>query len=877
MFDGCDPEVLSAMARDVVQDVYEAGQDIVSKGSFTTELVFVLRGVADLVVEGHVVATLAPNEYIGEAIWLDVEKIWTVSVRAKVNCIIGTVSRSKLMQAAKESPQFMNWDEISLVKRGHILHSPIKGAWALFDGLQEETVTALSRLPVTRLYFPGQNLIQEGDHSDELFMVAAGKVTVTIKGCVINSFDIPNGSPMCFGELGLIGLMRSRTATVMAQSIVLARVLYRQAFVAELCERNEALSIDKVTEAVKGRITDVSLKEKRDHCLKEVSLFKQADCSEEFLAFLSDNLQGIILLQGQMIVDENSEDTAMYFLTHGSVQVVKKGVKVARLREGVAFGEMVLLGLAEKRTASVIAEETCYAEKLHQNIVMRALELFPKDRHNIFVAARIQLEEESHVSFSELFKRTWTTMDEELVNHFSEHASERLFLAGGAIINEGELGRSMFMLVTGTAGVFATVEHPVLKSANNAKEYAMTKRKTLRPGSIFGELAMLGIVRKRSATIRAETTCLLLEVTHDSVQKILASHPGAMHVFTPVILKSLESSAAHRLLNMRLFKSFDRNFKMLLGFECLRRVYFPKEVIVNEGHVAEGLYILNEGQAIATANSITVMALMPGSHFGGTIMTGMHKKALCNLTAVTVCNVLIITHQSYSSALVQYPTMEASHSLDKAEQAAHHDLAKVVYNAQMRSDTGRNILKLMGYEGAESEEVTQILLTKAFGGWVQVLDEAHEKQEKEKKASLLRWDQQRWIYNARDGHQQRLKKEQETIQHVWPPRGGPFKSGVTAGACSLRHCRPLESLDFGTQPASSSPENAWCRETIGSQPPQTAREVGSQRRRGMIDLYVPTATVAQKVSRSKRSPANPLSEGVLRQRGLLAEMLEERP
>merc|ERR1712054_110375 len=107
---------------------------------------------------------------------------------------------------------------------------------------------------------------------------------------------------------------------------------------------------------------------------------------------------------------------------------------------------------AEKRTASIIAEETCYAEKLHQNMVIHGLEMFPEDRKKIFAEARIQMEEKNQTSFVDMFKRSWANVDEEFLLHLSEHSLERLFFEGGNILNEGDVGRSMFLLVTGTAG-----------------------------------------------------------------------------------------------------------------------------------------------------------------------------------------------------------------------------------------------------------------------------------------------------------------------------------------------------------------------------------------------------------------------------------------
>jgi len=381
---------------------------------------------------------------------------------------------------------------------------------------------------------------------------------------------------------------------------------------------------------------------------------------------------------------------------------------------------------------------------------------------------------------------------------------------------------------------------------------------------------MLGIVTRRTATIKAESTCLLWEVHQDAVQKILAGHPGALQVFVPVILKSLESSAAHRLLSLHLFRNFDRNFKMLLGFECLRKVYFPKEVVVNEGQVGEGLYIINEGQAAAMTNNVVILTLNSGSHFGASIMMGMNKKMICNLVAVNVCHVLIVTAQSYSSALIQYPAMEAAQSLYRVESEAFQELAKVVWNVQMRSTVARDMVKCLGYEGADTEQATKMLMTAVFKAWILFCQDLEDKRQMEKKMCLQRWEQQRWIFNARDGRQRRVQKEQALIQHVWPPRGGPKPPPATAASTS-RPNRTLPSLDA----SGSAKTDDWYQEAMGVKAAQTAREWGSNRRRRMVEMYLPSVADAPKSERSRRPPTTPGRRDVLYRRDILAEILDE--
>jgi len=309
---------------------------------------------------------------------------------------------------------------------------------------------------------------------------------------------------------------------------------------------------------------------------------------------------------------------------------------------------------------------------------------------------------------------------------------------------------------------------------------------------------------------------------------------------------------------------------MLLGFECLRRVYFPKDIIVSEGQMGEGLYIFNEGQATATSKNVVILTLLAGSHFAASIMMGMNKKVICNLIAVTVCHVLIVTPDSYAAALFKYPASEPARELYRTESDAFQELAKVQHNVQMRSNIVRDMVSCMGYEGADTEQIAKMLTRRVFEAWMRFLYQSWENREEERKNSLRRWDQQRWIYNARDGHQKRRQQEEAVLQHLWPLRGGPLVPAASTDACSFQRRRIPPSRDAGTLPVSDSQQDALYLEAMGGQTLQSSREWGTERRRKMIDLYVPPAT-SQKAGHVQHSSRN---LDVLHKRNLLTEMLE---
>jgi CRP/FNR family cyclic AMP-dependent transcriptional regulator len=113
----------------------------------------------------------------------------------------------------------------------------------------------------------------------------------------------------------------------------------------------------------------------------------------------------------------------------------------------------------------------------------------------------------SHHLFSNLH-------DEEIAHLLSDEVSqERSYPEGTAILKEGEVGDSVFLIRTGSVQVMLRgPEGPAILLA------------VLQSGEIFGEMAVLER-RPRSATVVAKENCLLLEIAGKDIRKFLETHP----------------------------------------------------------------------------------------------------------------------------------------------------------------------------------------------------------------------------------------------------------------------------------------------------------------------------------------------------------------
>ncbi len=99
------------------------------------------------------------------------------------------------------------------------------------------------------------------------------------------------------------------------------------------------------------------------------------------------------------------------------------------------------------------------------------------------------------------------------------------FLAGNRLVNQGEFGGSMFVIVEGSVGVtFVDVD---------AREQSVA---TLGPGDVVGEMSLFTGDR-RTATVAAITNVDAIEITKWSLERVFAKAPELVDKFAAVLAK----------------------------------------------------------------------------------------------------------------------------------------------------------------------------------------------------------------------------------------------------------------------------------------------------------------------------------------------------
>merc|ERR1712190_110006 len=253
---------------------------------------------------------------------------------------------------------------------------------------------------------------------------------------------------------------------------------------------------------------------------------------------------------------------------------------------------------------------------------------------------------------------------------------------------------------------------------------------------------MLGVSQFRSASIKAETICSMWEITQEQALTILDRFPDAQKHFGDLIVKHLERTAPSRVSSLPLFRAFDSKFRMLLGLYCERHAYFPGQIVAKEGGIGNKMFIVNVGIATLKKKGLVIKTYGSGSHFGSTVMLGIHKTYLGTLVVLQTCHMLSIPRTSYQQALEKYPSIHAAQELIRTERVAADELREAILRISTRkliwkryqnlitegmTVGGENVaVKTDGEDQGSNSEFIMML----FQQWHQCAKEKHQKREK---------------------------------------------------------------------------------------------------------------------------------------------------
>jgi CRP-like cAMP-binding protein len=366
---------------------------------------------------------------------------------------------------------------------------------------------------------------------------------------------------------------------------------------------------------------------------------------------------------------------------------------------------------------------------LHRGIVARAMEEFPNDREIFmpFLASHAHKKKKQPEEKKDAGKvanilrerSIFANTSPDFVNAIIKSGISRIFMPGDRIIEQGAEGTSMFILWLG----HSCVVNEKCEEQNGFCVRTLTSVGTLPYGSVFGELVMLGVHQRRTASIIATTVCCAWEVAQANCLMILKNHPTERHDFLKLVEEHLEKLAAPRIIYHPLFSCFHQQLRTLIGVNCEKKLFFPGETVVKEGSTGVSLYVVNLGTADIEIAHQHVMQISSGAYFGFGVMCGTQDRYPATVIAKTMCQVLSVGAATYRNALQKYPEMIAKAKALEAEEKVRQTKESKSFTFMVRKRKGiKNIIDTLkgsvsALAGGADETSSAELLETIFQAW----------------------------------------------------------------------------------------------------------------------------------------------------------------
>jgi len=217
--------------------------------------------------------------------------------------------------------------------------------------------------------------------------------------------------------------------------------------------------------------------------------------------------------------------------------------------------------------------------------------------------------------------------------------------AGETVITEGDIGTCFFVVATGRL---------VVKKRDEKGEQVVLAH--LGEGEFFGEMALLATA-PRNATVVAEEPSEVLVLEFEVLRALAGRFP---HLATSLRRFYRQRLLANALAVSPLFRPFGREDRKAVMEKFRERAVQPGEVIIREGALADGLYVVLEGAVDVTrrteAGDLLVGQLREGDLFGE--ISCMRKSgATATVTVKRGGSLLRLQRADFDALVMTYPTV----------------------------------------------------------------------------------------------------------------------------------------------------------------------------------------------------------------------------
>ncbi|MDP2345176.1 MAG: cyclic nucleotide-binding domain-containing protein [Deltaproteobacteria bacterium] len=245
----------------------------------------------------------------------------------------------------------------------------------------------------------------------------------------------------------------------------------------------------------------------------------------------------------------------------------------------------------------------------------------------------------------------------------TERMELRIATVDDALIQEGEAGTSMFIIIQGKVKVVRT---------DDGVETLLAE---LSDGAFFGEMALLSDAPRTASVIATEET-MLFEISRDMLAAMTTEHPSVGEVMKKFHKNRLITNL---LKTSPIFQPFSTTDKKLLIEKFKSRQVTEGTYLITREKPGDGLYVVLSGRCEvldknADDKDVVIAELKEGDVFGEMSML-WNKDTCASVRAQTTCVVLRLPRQNFGEVIMTHPQiLETLAALSEKRMKANEEL-----------------------------------------------------------------------------------------------------------------------------------------------------------------------------------------------------------
>ncbi|CAK9031674.1 unnamed protein product [Durusdinium trenchii] len=530
---------------------------------------------------------------------------------------------------------------------------------ATFPNLPLEVIWMLASVSELRNYAAGDPVVQEGDCDsvESLLVLSKGSADVSkilFDGKLLEAqpFKIARLYPgAMIGDVFFIESWISRQASVIAhedaevielpsRSLLEVMACYPGLASIYVSRSREASAI---LQRSLTRPTDVLAGMKLFYGLNPAFILSVANITDRKMNFLGD-----------VFKEEGSTDRTLRVQEFGKVRVeTKREGTVALSDVGTVLGETMFLGMrsvsqATFRAATPLLVMLWIPHHSFESIIDDG---YPSEGAYFRSLQRTDQGREDMSHYAHDMK-LFRGCGQSVIQDIGKCIHRQAYKPGQTIVVQAAIDdRSLFLVTTGKAKVFV-----------NGK---VQPEEELLPGDVFGQLALLGLVLLRSATVVASTYCSCFKLPRQAFLDALEKHPEETDLFEQLTRLHAVQVAAEQgtwpflTQDPSRFVHPSQESERLLYYWNLhanRRSTPPGAWVTREGALlpTDVAYLLVSGEVYVTEESGHRSLMTPGSCFGEHVLIGL-AAGIASIEPKTACEVQLIGRAEFEKVMSECP------------------------------------------------------------------------------------------------------------------------------------------------------------------------------------------------------------------------------